>query len=47
VSEGEQRGNIVAAYRAVRPGKATIVYALTHGESTKALKARTFRVTVR
>jgi predicted secreted protein len=47
VSEGEQRGNIVAAYRAVRAGKATIVYALTHGESTKALKARTFRVTVR
>jgi predicted secreted protein len=47
VSEGEQRGNIVAAYRALRAGKATIVYALTRGESTKALQARTFRVTVR
>jgi predicted secreted protein len=47
VSEGEQRGNIVGAYRALRPGKATIVYALTRGESTKALQARTFRVTVR
>jgi hypothetical protein len=47
VSEGEQLGNIVAAYRAIRPGKATIVYALTLGESTKALQARTFAVTVR
>jgi hypothetical protein len=47
VSEGVQRGNIVAAYKALRPGNATIAYALTHGESTKALQARTFRVTVR
>jgi predicted secreted protein len=47
VSEGEQLGNIVGAYKALRPGKATIVYAFTHGESTKALQARTFRVTVR
>jgi len=47
VSEAEQLGNIVAAYRAIRPGKATIVYALTLGPSTKALQARTFSVTVR
>jgi hypothetical protein len=47
VSEGEQLGNIVGAYRALRPGKATIVYALTLGERTTALQARTFRVTVR
>jgi hypothetical protein len=47
VSEAEQLGNIVGAYRAQRPGKATIVYALTLGESTKALQARTFKVTVR
>lgn len=47
VSEGEQLGNIVAAYRALRPGKATIVYALTLGESTKALQARYFKITVR
>jgi hypothetical protein len=47
VSEGEQLGNIVAAYRALRPGKATIVYAVTVGESTKPLQARYFAVTVR
>lgn len=47
VSEGVQRGNIVVVYRALRPGKTSIVYAVTVGERTKALQARTFRVTVR
>jgi hypothetical protein len=47
VSEGVQRGNIVTVYRALHSGKTTIVYAVTLGERTKALRARTFRVTVR
>ncbi|HEX5450491.1 MAG TPA: hypothetical protein VFW85_10600 [Gaiellaceae bacterium] len=47
VSEGVQRGNVVVVYRALRAGKAAIVYAVTIGERTKALQARTFRVTVR
>jgi hypothetical protein len=46
-SETIQRGYVSAVFRALRPGKATIVYALTVGESTKALQARTFKVTVR
>ena len=47
VSEGVQRGNVVVVYRAQRAGKTSIVYAVTVGETTKALQARTFRVTVR
>jgi hypothetical protein len=47
VSEGVQRGHIVAVYRALRPGRTKIVYALTLGERTKALKARTFAIVVR
>lgn len=47
VSEGVQQGNVVVVYRALRAGKASIVYAVTVGETTKALQARTFRVTVR
>ena len=47
VSEGVQRGNVVVVYRALRAGKTSIVYAVTFGETTKALQARTFRVTVR
>lgn len=47
VSEGVQRGNVVVVYRARRPGRTTIAYALTVGETAKALQARTFRVTVR
>ena len=46
VSEGVQRGAIVVVYRAVHPGRTTIVYALTVGERTKALQARTFKVGV-
>jgi hypothetical protein len=47
VSEGVQRGHVVAVYRALRPGRTKIVYALTLGERTKALKARTFAIVVR
>jgi hypothetical protein len=47
VSEGVQDGRVVAVYRAVRPGKTAVVYALTVGERTKALKARTFKIVVR
>ncbi len=35
------------AERAARPGRTKIVYALTIGERTRALKARTFAVVVR
>ena len=47
VSESVLRDNVVAVFRALRPGNATISYAVTVGERTKALKARVFRVTVR
>lgn len=47
VSETSQLANIVAVYKALRPGKATISYALTVGERTKALKARVFMIVVR
>ena len=46
VSEGVQRGNIVVVYRALHPGRTTISYALTRGETSKALQARTFKVGV-
>jgi hypothetical protein len=46
LDEGELNGNIVFVYRAGRPGTTTVVYALTRGEGTKALKARFFAVTV-
>lgn len=46
VSEGVQRGNIIVVYRALRPGRTTIAYALTLGETSKALQSRTFKVGV-
>ena len=47
VSEGVQRGNVVAVYRALRRGRTTIVYASTLGERTKAFAAQTFKIVVR
>lgn len=46
LDEGELNGNIVFVYRALRPGRTTVAYALTRGEGPKALASRTFRVTV-
>ena len=46
VSEGVQQGNIVIVFRAVHAGRTTITYALTRGETSKALQARTFKVGV-
>ena len=46
VSEGVQKGNIVVVYRALHAGRTTISYALTLGETPKALQARTFKVGV-
>jgi hypothetical protein len=46
LDEGELNGNIVFTYRAGRTGSTTVVYALTRGETQKALEARYFRVLV-
>lgn len=46
LDEGELNGNIVFVYRAGHVGKTTVVYALTKGETPKALKARFFKITV-
>jgi hypothetical protein len=46
LDEGEPNGNIVFTYRAGRTGSTTVVYALTRGETQKALEARYFRVLV-
>jgi hypothetical protein len=43
VSEGEQRGNIVGAYRALRPGKATIVAISAPGEARRLPRPRLAR----
>jgi hypothetical protein len=44
--EAEVNGDVVFVYRAGHPGTTTVVYALTRGETSKALAARYFRVTV-
>jgi len=46
LDEGELNGNIVFVYRAGHSGKTTVVYALTHDEQPRALKARYFAITV-
>jgi len=45
IAEGELPGAIVF-YRAGRRGATTVLYALTRGETPKALQARFFRVVV-
>jgi hypothetical protein len=46
LDEAEVNGNVVFVYRAGHRGTTTVVYALTRGETPKALAARFFRVTV-
>jgi hypothetical protein len=47
VSEADIGPNVVIVFKAVRPGALTLSYALTRGETTKALEARTFAVRIR
>jgi hypothetical protein len=47
VSEADVGSNVVIVFKAVRPGALTLSYALTRGETTKALEARTFAVRIR
>ena len=37
---------IVLVYKALHAGKTDVIYALTKGETEKALKSQTFKVTV-
>jgi len=47
ISETDVGSNVVIVFKALRPGAATLSYALTRGETTKALEARTFAVRIR
>jgi hypothetical protein len=47
VSEADVGSNVVIVFKAVRPGTLTLSYALTRGETTMALEARTFAVRIR
>jgi hypothetical protein len=47
VSEAGVGQSVVIVFKAVRPGALTLSYALTRGETTKALEARTFTVRIR
>jgi hypothetical protein len=47
VTEADVGTNVVVVFKADRRGSTTLVFALTKGETTKALDARTFAVTVR
>lgn len=46
LEEGELNGRIVFTYRAGHTGSTTVVYALTRGDTQKALQARYFKVVV-
>lgn len=46
VSEADVGANVVLVFKAVRAGKVTVAVALTKGERTKALAARTFEVRI-
>ena len=46
VSEADVGPNVVLVFKAVRAGKVTVVVALTRGERTTALAARTFEVRI-
>ncbi len=46
VSEADVGANLVVVFKALAPGRATVVFAATRGESTKALAARTYDVSV-
>jgi hypothetical protein len=47
VGEGDSAGIVWIKFRAVAPGRTTIVFAQTRGETAHAYAARTFRVSVR
>jgi hypothetical protein len=47
VSEADVGSNVVIVFKALHPGTTTLSYALTRGETTKALEARTFAVRIR
>jgi hypothetical protein len=46
VSEADVGANVVLVFKAVRAGNVKVVVALTKGERTKALAARTFEVRI-
>jgi hypothetical protein len=46
LDEGETKSSVWLRFRSVAPGRTSLVFALTRGERTKALAARTFVVTV-
>ena len=47
VSEADVGSNVVIVFKSLRSGAVTLSYALTRGETTKALEARTFAVRIR
>jgi hypothetical protein len=48
VSEGEvASGAVVVVFKAVAPGKTTVVFGLTRGETAKAFESRRYTVRVR
>ncbi|HEY2074241.1 MAG TPA: hypothetical protein VGG88_11755 [Gaiellaceae bacterium] len=47
VSEADVGTNVVIVFKALHAGKVTVTFALTKGETAKALDARTFEVHVR
>ncbi len=46
VSEADVGANVVLVFKTTHPGSATIAFALTRGETSKALESRTFKVRV-
>jgi hypothetical protein len=47
VSEANVGSNVVVVFKSVGEGQATLAFALTRGETAKALEARTFSVRVK
>jgi hypothetical protein len=47
VAEGDVGAHVVVVFRAVARGRASVVFALTRGETSKALASRRYVVTVR
>ena len=46
-SEADVGSNVVLIFKATRSGRVTLAFALTRGETAKALEARRFKVQVR
>ena len=47
VSEADVGSNVVLVFKTTSPGRATLAFALTRGETAKAYEARIFKVRVR